>query len=249
MAKVVGVGTCAGLLGSLVGLGGGFVAIPMLTGALKLSQHQAHGTSLAAVVGTGTAGALSYGSLGSVDWTSAAAITAGGVFTAPLGARFASRLSQRHLKMAMGCFQLAVAPLIPLKPYLISKAEDSTSPLSEHRQIAMAAIGGMSGFLAGLFGVGGGAVVVPAVCFMTDHTHHCALGTSLAAMVIPSAMGTATHYALGNVVPKIAAPLALGTVVGSAIGAQIVSSIPEEPLRYIFSAFMLFLGTKALRGL
>ncbi|KAJ9436863.1 hypothetical protein DIPPA_30464, partial [Diplonema papillatum] len=76
-AKTFGVGTAAGFLGSLIGLGGGFVAVPLLTGTLKLTQHQAHGTSLAAVTATGTFGALSYGSVGSVDVTAAMAIACG----------------------------------------------------------------------------------------------------------------------------------------------------------------------------
>eukprot|EP01064_Diplonema_japonicum_P021466 TRINITY_DN31015_c0_g1_i1.p1 TRINITY_DN31015_c0_g1~~TRINITY_DN31015_c0_g1_i1.p1 ORF type:complete len:274 (+),score=55.32 TRINITY_DN31015_c0_g1_i1:44-823(+) len=255
MATTVGVGACAGFLGSMVGLGGGLVAIPLLTGALKLTQHQAHGTSLAAVTATGAAGALSYGSVGSVDMVAAMAIAAGGMATAPLGARLANRMSQRKLQMALGGFQLAVAPLVCLKPYMtrekdteenVKGAPTVQTEVSFSSLFPMTALGCCSGVLAGLLGVGGGTVVVPAVTFLTDHGHHAALGTSLAAMVLPSASGSLAHYSAGTLVPSVALPLAIGTAIGSSGGAQLASTIPEESLRYFFTVFMIFLGTRTL---
>eukprot|EP01059_Diplonema_ambulator_P032642 TRINITY_DN64_c1_g1_i13.p1 TRINITY_DN64_c1_g1~~TRINITY_DN64_c1_g1_i13.p1 ORF type:complete len:284 (+),score=47.41 TRINITY_DN64_c1_g1_i13:79-852(+) len=252
-AATVGVGACAGFLGSLVGLGGGLVAIPLLTGALKLTQHQAHGTSLAAVAATGAAGAVSYGSSGAVDVWAAVAIAGGGMVTAPLGARLANRMSTRKLKMALGVFQLGVAPMVCLKPYIMPpKQEDSTNTAADGPThtftslLPMTALGCCSGVLAGLLGVGGGTVVVPALTFLTTHSHHTALGTSLAAMVLPSASGALSHYKAGSLIPSVALPLAIGTTLGSSIGAQVATNIPEEPLRYFFTVFMIFLGTRTL---
>lgn len=63
------IGVTAGGLGSLVGMGGGFVAIPLLTSRLVgMGQHQAHATSVAAVLACGAAGAASFATAGSVDW-------------------------------------------------------------------------------------------------------------------------------------------------------------------------------------
>eukprot|EP00755_Sulcionema_specki_P018886 Sspe_Gene.68020::Locus_40129_Transcript_1_1_Confidence_1.000_Length_1057::g.68020::m.68020/K07090/K07090; uncharacterized protein len=250
---VIGVGSTAGFLGSLVGLGGGFVAIPMLTGVCKLTQHQAHGTSLAAVTATGAAGAVSYGMVGSVDWLSAGAIALGGIASAPFGARFASRLPSKKLALFMGFFQLGVGPLVPLKPYLAPAGKGEPSqPAGEvdlvKRGAMMAGIGSVSGFMAGLFGVGGGAVVVPAVTWATEFSHHTALGTSLAAMILPSLSGTLTHMRHGNVVSNVALPLALGTALGASVGANIVSKIDEEPLRIVFGVFMMWLGVRTIRA-
>eukprot|EP00752_Nemacystus_decipiens_P011559 g10264.t2 len=66
--KSTAIGGGAGMIGSLVGMGGGFVAIPFLTGWLGLTQHQAHGTSLAAVFTTGAAGSTAYALAGHVDF-------------------------------------------------------------------------------------------------------------------------------------------------------------------------------------
>lgn len=161
--KSFAVGTIAGLAGSLVGLGGGFIMIPLMTSVsfLSLGQHIAHGTSLFAVTTTGLAGGLSYGQDGNVNLYSAGAIAVSGVMTARLGAKFSNRLSQKQLKKALGGFMVLVAPIVPLKPYLMSykekKIEDDGSE-SKWKLIAVSScIGLFSGFMAGLLGVGGGA--------------------------------------------------------------------------------------------
>ncbi|KAJ9440275.1 hypothetical protein DIPPA_11291 [Diplonema papillatum] len=182
-----------------------------------------------------------------------------GMLTAPLGARFAHSLNSARLGLCMGVMQLAIAPLLQLRPSRdeIASQKEAKSPAAGSTLrpenvvdlvylAKMGAVGCFSGFMAGLFGIGGGAVVVPAIAYLTDHSHHTAIGTSLASMVLPSAVGSVTHYRLGNLIPSAAIPLAMGTAAGAAVGAQIVSTIPEEPLKWIFSAFMLFLGSKAV---
>ena len=82
------VGATAGTLGSLAGMGGGFVAIPLMT-RLGVSQHVAHGTSLVGVVCTGAAGAAAYAANGAVDVQTAGIVAATGALTAAAGARAA----------------------------------------------------------------------------------------------------------------------------------------------------------------
>ena len=222
--------------------------IPLMTSSLlRLTQHQAHGTSLFAVAATGVAGALGYGN---VHWEAAAAIATCGMVTARLGAATTTRMSEHALKRALGVFMLMVAPIVPAKTYFIQqsekpKEETLDTPLIE-RIIAPAMIGMGSGFLAGLFGVGGGAVVVPALSVFTDMTHYQALATSLSAMCLPAIVGTATHFAKGNVAMHVAPTLALGSFVGAYLGGKLGLYINEDALRWGFSGVMVVLGTKAL---
>jgi hypothetical protein len=113
------VGTAAGALGSLAGMGGGFVMIPLMTSSriLGLTQHQAHGTSLFAVMCTGLAGAISYGD--QVQLESAAAIAACGMLSARMGAQMTNYISGRALKQALGVLMLAVAPIVPAKALIL----------------------------------------------------------------------------------------------------------------------------------
>jgi uncharacterized membrane protein YfcA len=118
--------------------------------------------------------------------------------------------------------------------------------ISPQRVLAPAAIGVVSGFLAGLFGVGGGTLVVPALTVLTDCTHYQALATSLAAMALPAIMGTRTHYHAGNVVMKVAPALATGAFVGAYCGGKIGLEIDETILQWGFSGLLLVLGVRTI---
>jgi uncharacterized membrane protein YfcA len=255
--KAFGVGTLAGVCGSLAGMGGGFIMIPLMTSSLiRLTQHQAHGTSLFAVTTTGLAGALGYS--GNVQFEAAAVIACCGMVTARFGANMTTKISEKALKKALGIFMLCVAPLVPAKMYLMDQAptveendaDGAATPKEKHpfpqRVIAPAIIGIFSGFLAGLFGVGGGAIVVPALTIATDMTHYQSLATSLCAMSLPAMVGTATHYSKGNVAMRVAPALAMGAFVGGFVGGKIGLQTNENLLRWGFSGLMVVLGARTL---
>jgi uncharacterized membrane protein YfcA len=245
------IGGVAGALGSLAGMGGGFVMIPLMTsGLLRLSQHQAHGTSLFAVAATGLAGSISY--FEHVQIESAATVAIFGVMTARLGAQMTAKLSEKILKRALGVLMLAMAPAVPLKAYILEKhAADQATKVKGDLSIAQrflppAAIGLASGFLAGLFGVGGGTIVVPALTMATDMNHYQALATSLAAMTLPAIVGTVTHARAGNVAFRVAPALAMGAATGAFMGGQLGLKMDEITLRWGFSGLLAVLGARTL---
>jgi len=252
LAKAFGIGNAAGILGSLAGMGGGFVMIPMMTHMLKLTQHQAHGTSLFAVMATGLAGAVSYSD--HVQWESAAAVAVCGMLTARLGAKTTTILSGKALKRALGFLMLIMGPAVPAKAYILEQhAANQTEKDNRHcdkslpeRLMAPAVIGLGSGFLAGLFGVGGGVIVVPALTLATDCTHYQALATSLAAMTLPALAGTMTHYSHGNVALRVAPALALGAFCGGYVGGKLAQKTDESKLRWGFSGLLVFLGIRTI---
>eukprot|EP00633_Aureoumbra_lagunensis_P006812 CAMPEP_0197315340 /NCGR_PEP_ID=MMETSP0891-20130614/37827_1 /TAXON_ID=44058 ORGANISM="Aureoumbra lagunensis, Strain CCMP1510" /NCGR_SAMPLE_ID=MMETSP0891 /ASSEMBLY_ACC=CAM_ASM_000534 /LENGTH=274 /DNA_ID=CAMNT_0042804241 /DNA_START=90 /DNA_END=914 /DNA_ORIENTATION=+ len=252
--KMSGVGLSAGLLGSLAGMGGGFVAVPMMT-SVGVSQHVAIGTSLAGVVATGCSGAAAYFLAGQVDILAALTVACTGALTASLGARAAAALNAQTLKRLLGMFMMAVAPIVPLKAQILdaigqrrsfmqqnedeSKQEDSWI----RRSVSLLAIGSASGFLAGLFGVGGGAIVVPALALATEMDHKTMLGTSLLAMVPTAIAGLATHAKLGHLHTNVAFPLVIGTCLGAFLGGKLASDfIPEQPMKFGFGLLMIVLG-------
>jgi len=244
------IGTMAGLCGSLAGMGGGFIMIPLMTSKrlLGLTQHQSHGTSLFAVATTGFAGAISY--VEEVDLTTAATIAFFGMASASFGANATSKLSGASLKKALGVFMLLIAPTIPARDYLIPEKEEHKKEGEENsfvrKYVVPAGIGSFSGFLAGMFGVGGGAIVVPALSLFTDMNHYQALGTSLCAMVPTAIVGTVTHISKGNVAMRVAPGLALGAFTGAYFGGKLGLTIPEQQLKYGFSATMVVLGLRTL---
>ena len=151
-------------------------------------------------------------------------------------------------------FMILVAPIVPLKPYLMSLKGTSTSEnqskLESTSRVQIVGtslgIGLFSGFMAGLLGVGGGAVVVPALTLFTPMDHYTALGTSLTAMGLPAFVGTMTHYKAGNVHMRIAPFIALGSLIGAYGGGMIGVRVDEDVMRKGFSGLMLTLGIRTL---
>jgi uncharacterized membrane protein YfcA len=113
--KIVGIGLAAGVTSGLLGVGGGIVMVPLLVFLTSLSQHEAHATSLAAMVPIAAAGAVPFGIDGSIDYGVAALLAAGSFLGVPVGARVMARLQEGPLEVAFGALVLVVAGTLLLR--------------------------------------------------------------------------------------------------------------------------------------
>lgn len=239
------IGLTAGFFSGIFGIGGGLIMIPLMVGILKLGQHQAHGTSLVAIVFTGLSGAISYALNGSINLTAAIFLAATAMITARAGARYCNVLPEWKLKKYFGAFLILCAILLVLKPF-ISK---STEAVPLYFQIGVFLIAGaFTGFLSGMMGVGGGTIMVPAMVLLAGFSQHLAQGTSLLVMVPAGGVGAFTHWKLGNVATGILAGLVPGIILGAYLGGYIVHFIPDTPLRLAFIAAIIFMGFRYVRS-
>ncbi|GAB0149535.1 MULTISPECIES: sulfite exporter TauE/SafE family protein [Marichromatium] len=117
--------------------------------------------------------------------------------------------------------------------------------------IALIALGLCSGLLAGLFGVGGGAVIVPALMLLFPlfdlggpWLAHLAVGTSLATIIGTGIASTLAHHGRGGVRWELVARLAPGIVLGAWIGAALAGVLPEVWLRRLFAVFLAVMGLR-----
>jgi hypothetical protein len=109
------------------------------------------------------------------------------------------------------------------------------------------AVGLAAGIFSGLFGVGGGIIMVPAIVFLFGLSQHAAQGTTLALMVFPIGLLAAwTYYKAGNVNITIAAFVALGFFFGGLFGAKFAHNIPEVALTRLFGIVMLVVALKMI---
>lgn len=107
------------------------------------------------------------------------------------------------------------------------------------RWVRLVIIGLAAGFLSGLFGVGGGILIVPALLFLVSFDQRVAAGTSLAAIVPMSVVGVVS-YASGGAVDWVAAVLlAAGAIAGSQVGSHLLNRLPRRTLRWCFIGFLL----------
>jgi len=102
-------GLAGGTLAGFMGVGGGIVMVPMLTGLLGVGQYAAHGTSLALIFPIAVAGVIPYAVRGDVDWPLVGTIAAGSVVGVYVGARAMLRVPARQLRQAFGVVMLAAA--------------------------------------------------------------------------------------------------------------------------------------------
>ncbi|GAX80459.1 hypothetical protein CEUSTIGMA_g7898.t1 [Chlamydomonas eustigma] len=113
----------------------------------------------------------------------------------------------------------------------------------------LAATGVVAGFASGLFGVGGGTIVTPALALFAGMGQTQAVGTSLMAMVLPSIVALTQHASLGNVDWRMAAGLGAGTLIGSSLGSNMAVNAPPMLLEGLFAIGIAYLGHKMLAGL
>lgn len=119
--------------------------------------------------------------------------------------------------------------------------------------LAYLALGAFAGFFAGLLGVGGGAVLVPALTVLfrlqnlpPEHVVHLALGTSMATICFTSVSSLRTHHAHGAVLWPVVRTIAPGIVVGTLIGSQLASMLPSRPLGIFFVLLMSYVVVQML---
>jgi hypothetical protein len=107
--ELLAIGVAGGVLSGLLGVGGGVIMVPLLVLWAGYGQRDAHAMSLGAIIPISIAGILTYGIAGRVNWLDAAALAAGAVTGASIGAGILARIDERTLKIIFGCFLVAVS--------------------------------------------------------------------------------------------------------------------------------------------
>ena len=104
---------------------------------------------------------------------------------------------------------------------------------------ALLGIGLAAGFLAGLLGIGGGVVIVPALVLLLGFDQHVAQGTSLLVIIPAAAAGSLTHYRRGRLNVRDAAFVAAGGIFGAIVGSLSALSIDDQLLQRLFALLLI----------
>ncbi len=114
-------------------------------------------------------------------------------------------------------------------------------------QMAYILLGLGAGIASGIFGIGGGVVLIPAMVFLFGLTQHQAQGTTLAVMVPPIGLLAAMrYYYSGNVKIGMAFFVCAGFFIGGLIGASLIQNMPEPVLKKLFGVFMLVIAVRMI---
>ncbi|MBV8886115.1 MAG: sulfite exporter TauE/SafE family protein [Chroococcidiopsidaceae cyanobacterium CP_BM_RX_35] len=119
--------------------------------------------------------------------------------------------------------------------------------MSVFQMVSLLVLGLVAGIMAGMFGIGGGAIMVPAMMFLVGFSTKMATGTSLAALLLPFGLfGVLEYYRNGQVNVIAALLLVAGLFVGSFFGAKFTLALPAVVVNRAFGAFLLAISLRYL---
>jgi uncharacterized membrane protein YfcA len=256
---LVAVGAVAGLAGSLIGLGGGFVVVPVLTLVLGVNVHLAIGASVICVIATSSAAAVAFARdrLANlrVGMFLEMATTIGGA----TGAWLAAIAQPKVLFAVFGIVLVHSAVSVWRNREDRPRPEPPPDPVADRLHLhgvyagdsgvlvayrvarSRLALGLMygAGVLSGLLGVGSGSLKVPAMDGAMGMPIKASTATSNFMIGVTAAASAGVYFARGDVVPILTAPLAVGILAGAFTGSRLLPSVRNAQVRKLFAIIVL----------
>jgi uncharacterized membrane protein YfcA len=251
------VGSVAGVLAGLLGVGGGLIIVPALIWVFRgtgvadhVVAHLAVGTSLATIVATSLSSIRAHHARGAVRWPIVARLAGGIVAGTWLGAAVADQLPTAALQRAVGVFALLVA----VQMLAGGRAEG-------HRDLpgtlGMTGAGAVIGAVSGVVGIGGGSLTVPFLTWCRVGMRE-AVATSAACGFPIALAGTVGFVVTGLDAPDLPpgstgfvswpafAGVALASILTAPVGAHLAHTLPVPVLKRVFAAVLVLVGAKLL---
>jgi len=261
---VVGFGSLfAGLLGSLTGLGGGVVIVPMLTLLFGIDFRYAVGASLVSVIATSSGAAAAYVREGFTNIRIGMFLEVATRVGAILGATLAGLIPTSVLAVVLGAVLLysAVLAARPRQEHVVATRDPLAARLrldgsypsltgerEYHVQHVRLGFGLMlgAGTLSGLLGIGSGALKVLAMDQAMCLPFKVSTTTSNFMIGVTAAASAGIYLARGYVDPGIAMPVVLGVLVGSTLGTRVLARTASAPLRALFAVVIGLLAVEMI---
>ena len=256
----------AGLLGSLTGLGGGAVIVPMLVLGFGVDIRYAMGASLISVIATSSGAAAAYVRDGFSNIRIGMFLEIATAAGAIVGATLVHKLPTAYIALVFGSVLIFSALLslnaphessLPTEPdrlALLLKMDSSYPTAMGMKSYCVRGVpAGFSamfgaGILSGLLGIGSGAFKVLAMDHIMRLPFKVSATTSNFMIGVTAAAGAGVYLRNGYVVPGLAMPVIVGTLLGSAAGTRILLKSNVRSLRLIFSVVIMALGVEMIYG-
>ncbi|ODG90637.1 MULTISPECIES: sulfite exporter TauE/SafE family protein [Bacillaceae] len=263
---LISIGLAAGTVGSLIGLGGGIIIVPMLlnidhflSAFSTVPIHVAVGTSLITIVFSSLSSTLSYHKQKRIDYKSGILFLIGSVPGSLLGTYINSLLNTERFTLFFGIFLICISVFLFVSSKLNKKAKEVhkgvirtytneegeaytysySLPLAISLSICI-------GIISGLFGIGGGILLVPMMAFLFGFPPQLAVATSMFVVMFTTLGSSISYIALGEVNFYYILLLIPGAWFGGKIGAYINQKLKTETIALILRLVVLFYGIKLI---
>jgi uncharacterized membrane protein YfcA len=254
----------AGLLGSLTGLGGGVVIIPLLTLVLGVDLHYAIGASIISVIATSSGSAAAYVKEGITNIRIGMFLEIATTISAIFGAVITIYINPSYIAVIFGIILLFSAAMMIRKK--VDRSDNDTSgklavwlklngtyPTADGAKTYAVhnVIGGfmmmfVAGIISGLLGIGSGALKVIAMDNIMRIPFKVSTTTSNFMMGVTAAASAVVYFHRGQIDPGIAMPVTIGVLVGSTLGAKILICSKPEKLKVVFAVVVTFLALQMI---
>ena len=260
LAFTLVLGSMVGFVGALLGLGGGFILVPLLITLFGFDAHQAVGTSIAAVMFTGASSAFAYFKQRRLDWRLAVIAESTTMPGGLTGAYLTTFISSSGLRMLFAFLLLGLAfsmivrkedgkdhsgkqPITSHKFSWKRRLKDSYGRVFEYsvNLPKLLSASYFAGVISGFFGIGGGTLKVP-ILYHLGVPVHVAIATSTLMITLTAFSGTLGHLMLQHIRWIELMGIVPGIVVGARFGAATARRIASKTLRKIFSAALIFMA-------
>ena len=236
---LIALGFAAGILGSMIGLGGGIIVVPVLT-FFGFSPTLAASSSLFAALSNAAASTVSYSKQKRIEFSLGLKL---GLLTIPgtvLGAYVSSNIAPEIFKILFGFVLIASAV------YIFARKKIENKKVNLSKQMIVFAIGAsfFAGIISAFFGIGGGIIFVPLMVVGMGMTMKKAAPTSQLILLFASFSGVIIHTILGHSDFLIAGLLALGSFMGGLAGARLSVDIKERFLQITVSVVIIVAAIK-----
>lgn len=259
------VGAClAGFIGSLSGLGGGIIIIPLLTVFLGVDIHYAIGTALVAVIATSSGSASAYVKEGITNMRLGIFLEIATTAGAVAGALIATNAPTSALAIIFGITLIfsSINSLRKKEDHLLSESSTlakklklpSTYPMPGGQKVSYGmtnVVGGFSmmglaGMMSGLLGIGSGAFKVIAMDTIMKIPFKVSTTTSNFMMGVTAIASSVIYIQKGYIEPQICMPIIVGVLIGSMLGAKVLVKANTQKLRVFFALLILVLAANMI---
>ncbi len=238
---LIPLGFVAGVIGSIVGLGGGIVVVPVLT-FLGVPHTISSSSSLFAAFSNSVASTVSYSKQKRVDYKTGLRL---GLMSIPgtiLGAVISAQATPDLFKILFAVVLIASCYYLFIKKNLDTKQGN----LSKKMLVASSVISFFAGILSSFFGIGDGIIFVPLMMIGLGLLVKNATATSQLILMFSSASGMITHTILGHADFEYALLLSIGAFAGGLLGARLSLEIKENRLRLLIVVVILIAAIKLI---
>jgi uncharacterized membrane protein YfcA len=270
-AGIAGISFVAGLVGSLLGLGGGILVIPALTLLFHVDIRYAIGASIVSVIATSSGAAAAYVRDRMTNLRVAMFLEVATVTGALCGAFLAGRVHGRWLFLTFGLALVYSAVSMVRRPHAARATPHPPDRLAERLRLAGSyhdeatgqvveypvrgtapglGLMAMAGGLSGLLGIGAGAFKVPAMDLAMGMPIKASTATSNFMIGVTAAASAGVYFARGDIDPFIAAPVATGVLLGAVAGSRLLSRLHGRAIRWAFVVVLAWIAFQMIqRGL